>query len=93
MTAVNGSDVLVKGFPIDRMERNLHFLNGYLHALAYFSWDFIPWARKSNYDILMDTNDRRQGDYSLFISLIEASNLKKKLSMGSGPTTVFCFIN
>jgi uncharacterized surface protein with fasciclin (FAS1) repeats len=92
---VNGSDVRVNGVSLHATERNLHYSNGYLHSLADFPFNFGEWLGKSNYDVLLETNEKRGGDLTSFIQLINATDSLKASLMDatSGPMTLFCFVN
>jgi Fasciclin domain len=93
---VNGSDIRVNGVSLHARERNMHYSNGYLHNLANFPFGFgKEWLGKSNYDVLLETNEKRGGDLSRFIELIDATDYLKASLMdeSSGPMTVFCFVN
>ena len=91
--SIKGGDISFDGVPLDKVERNLHYANGYLHNLADFPFTFASWFGKSNYDILLQTNEERDGDLSRFIELIDASDLTVRMHEGLGLMTVFCFTN
>ena len=92
--SIKDGNFFFNGVPLHNVERNLHYANGYLHKLAEFPYTFVSWFGKSNYDILLQTNEERGGDLSRFIELIDASDLKIRMSReGLGPMTVFCFTN
>jgi uncharacterized surface protein with fasciclin (FAS1) repeats len=91
---VNGSDVRINGVPLSHVERNKQCINGYLHNMVDFPFSFVKWLGKSNYDILLETNEKRNGDLSRFIDLIDASrDLKQRLQNGTELMTIFCFTN
>ena len=57
----------------------------------------VPWEGKSNFDILVATNEKRNGDLSVFISLLNASTgLNSHLQLHEGDlqaTTIFAPTN
>lgn len=91
---VNDTDVVVNGVPIDRVERNSLYKNGYVHNLADYPGAFVEWSGKSAYNVLFETNEQRGGDLSHFIDLIDTSgSLKDVLQRIPGEGTLFCFTN
>ena len=78
-------------------QRNWHFKNGYFHILEKYTYPLAPWQNKSNFDILVETNEKRNGDLSVFISLLKAStDLSSQLQLVAGDfqaTTIFAPTN
>lgn len=68
-----------------------HYTNGVSHHLATVPDPLIPWMKKTNYDILLEVNEQRNGDLSTFIALVNMSDLKNILMLDddSKPITVF----
>jgi uncharacterized surface protein with fasciclin (FAS1) repeats len=74
-------------------ERNLLFKNGVKHNFEEYPNPIVPWIGKSMLDVLFETNNRRNGDLSSFMALIDASpDLKDQLQTPTGTvkaTTLF----
>ena len=77
------------GIPFASSETNYLFSNGFLHNLNHFPSCLITWLGKSNYDILLETNENQNGNLSHFVKLVEASDMKELLQTGPGPVTLF----
>jgi uncharacterized surface protein with fasciclin (FAS1) repeats len=58
---------------IIQSETNLFFKNGIVHTTSEFPMPRAAWFGKSLYDVLLETNQARQGDLSAFIGLIDRS--------------------
>ena len=87
---VNTTGYFLDGdIPFAPNDTNYHFTNGFLHNLDEFPYRLIKWIGKSNYDILLETNENENGTLSVFVSLVEASGLKELLQTGPGPVTLF----
>ena len=67
------------------------YTNGISHHLESVPDLLVPWMYKTNYEILLQVNEQRDGDLSNFIALVNASDLKDMLMMDddSKPMTVF----
>jgi len=52
---------------------NIHFKNGIYHGFIRYPNPLVPWIGKSLLQVLLETNDRRNGDLSNFLALLEAS--------------------
>jgi Fasciclin domain len=62
---------------------DLHFKNGVVHNALNYPHPLVSWIGKSMLDILLEINDLRKGDLSVFIGLIEMmSDLKLELKGG-----------
>lgn len=68
-----------------------YYTNGVVHNLAQVPDPLVPWLYKTNYEILLEVNNQRNGDLSEFIALVNASQLKDRLMMDdySKPITLF----
>jgi uncharacterized surface protein with fasciclin (FAS1) repeats len=65
------------------LERDLNYKNGILHNFDRYPVPLVHWIGKSTLDVLLETNDQRNGDLSDFIALIhELPDLKIQLKNG-----------
>ncbi len=70
---------------VSTTERNMRYKNGVIHNLLSFPDPLAPWIGKSSFDVLLETNDKRNGDLTDFIALIDAlPELKNLLELKEG---------
>jgi uncharacterized surface protein with fasciclin (FAS1) repeats len=63
---VNDTSFIIAGVGQHRFKNGIvHYLNGYFSPIT-------PWQGKSIMDVLVETNEERNGDLSTFIALIDA---------------------
>jgi uncharacterized surface protein with fasciclin (FAS1) repeats len=82
----------VNNVTVSTIQRNFYSRNGVIHTITRYPNPLMPWARKSTYEVLLETNSLRRGDLSNFIALLDASpDLKIQLEQGqgNGATTLF----
>jgi len=51
-------------------EQNIILKNGVIHNSMEFPMPLVPWINQSTWEILLETNDQRQGDLSIFIDFV-----------------------
>ena len=51
---------------------NMYYKNGVVHTLLEYPRPLAPWVGKTMYDVLLETNSKRNGDLSDFIAIIDA---------------------
>jgi uncharacterized surface protein with fasciclin (FAS1) repeats len=77
-------------------QTNSRYKNGVVHFALEYSNPPVPWISKSLFDVLVETNNLRNGDLSKFIALIDATpDIKNQLQEGrkGEATTLFCPTN
>ena len=69
------------------------YKNGVVHSLFKFPDPFIPWKGKSLFDVLVETNEKRQDDLSVIIDLIQNSSddIKNLFVLRAGDTSATTF--
>jgi uncharacterized surface protein with fasciclin (FAS1) repeats len=70
---------------------NRFYKNGVLHFLSQYPNPLIIWIGKSLFDVLVETNEKRHGDLSVIIELIQASpdDFKNLLELHAGDTSAY----
>jgi uncharacterized surface protein with fasciclin (FAS1) repeats len=92
LQSVAGSPLLIQLNPlrvnnnsIIPTEVNLFYKNGVVHTTYEFPNPLAPWYGKTVYDVLLETNQTRNGDLSTFIAIIDSyPNLKGQLQEERG---------
>jgi uncharacterized surface protein with fasciclin (FAS1) repeats len=51
---------------------NMYYKNGVVHTLLEYPRPLAPWVGKTMYDVLLESNNKRKGDLSDFIAIIDA---------------------
>ena len=51
--------------------RNVYYKNGVVHTLLEYPRPLAPWVRKTMYNVLLETNVKRNSDLSAFITIID----------------------
>jgi uncharacterized surface protein with fasciclin (FAS1) repeats len=68
-------------------ERDLRYKNGIMHKLVNYPHPAVPWIGKSLYDVLLEANDERNGNLSVFKGLIDKSpDILSQLQLQKGDT-------
>jgi uncharacterized surface protein with fasciclin (FAS1) repeats len=77
----------VNNVTVSEEYQNYFFKNGVAHYMLQYPIPVVPYLGKSSFDVLLATNDMRNGDLSHFVSLIESSpNFKFQLQLREGDT-------
>jgi hypothetical protein len=86
---VDGANLTADGAPFGTMDTR--YLNGVVHNMASVPVPFVPWFDKTNYDILLEANARRNGDLSDFLRIVDSSDVvRARLQDENGqPITLF----
>ncbi len=78
LTSMAGYPILIHLDPfrmnnvtVSTKERNLRYKNGIIHRLVQYPKPLVPWMKKTIIEVLQETNERRNGDISSFIALID----------------------
>ena len=79
----------VNNVSIDVTISNQFFKNGVVHLQFQYPNPLMPWIGKSLFDVLIETNEKRDGDLSVIIDLIQASPevVKNLLALRAGDTS------
>ena len=100
LKSVAGSPLLIQLNPlrvnnnsIIPTEVNLFYKNGVVHTTYEFPNPLAPWYGKTVYDVLLETNQTRNGDISTFIAIIDSyPNLKGQLQEERGVNGFTLFV-
>jgi uncharacterized surface protein with fasciclin (FAS1) repeats len=78
---------------ISSTERNYICKNGVIHYALDYPKPLAPWIGKTMYDVLLETNNKRKGDLSNFIAIIDAlPDMKMLLQDNSSSTATTLFV-
>lgn len=74
---------------ISTLHSNQFFSNAVMHTVEQYADPPMPWLGKSIFDVLLETNEKRHGDLSDMIDLIQASpdEIKNLLDLRVGDTS------
>ena len=78
---------------ISSTERNYIYKNGVIHYALDYPRPLAPWFGKTMYNVLLETNNKRNGDLSDFIAIIDAlPDMKLLLQDNSNSTATTLFV-
>ena len=79
----------VNNVSVSTTQYNQFYINGVVHNLLQYADPLMPWIGKSLFDVLVETNEKRHGDLSVIIDLIQASSddVMNQLELRAGDTS------
>jgi hypothetical protein len=96
LTSISGYPIEIQVNPlrannvsISTTQYNQFYKNGVVHNLLQYADPLMPWIGKSLFDVLVETNEKRRGDLSVIIDLIQKSldDTKNLLELRAGDTS------
>jgi len=71
---------------------NIFYSNGVEHELTHVPSALVPWMYKTNYQMLLEVNEQRNGDLSDFVALVNVSDLKETLMLEDHDKPITAFV-